>query len=199
MYMLPGDLTITPTWNWHDHGNEGTKNVIWLDGLNIPLFKPWPVDFTEHYEEDFGVSTHPSKQIADEDASEMKFPWKKMQARLDSEVGDHAHLEYLLPNGNSISTTIGAYAYRIAAGKATDTQQNTVNHVFQVHARTGLTTIASANGTKTYSLKWGRGDAFVVPSWFKFSISADEGEAVYLFSFSDKPMLDKLGFFRCKA
>lgn len=49
MYMKPGDLIITPSWNWHDHGNEGTNNVIWLDGLNIPLFKHLPVDFTEHY------------------------------------------------------------------------------------------------------------------------------------------------------
>lgn len=49
MYMKPGDLIITPVWNWHDHGNEGTNNVIWLDGLNIPLFKHLPVDFTEHY------------------------------------------------------------------------------------------------------------------------------------------------------
>jgi gentisate 1,2-dioxygenase len=49
MYMKPGDLIITPVWNWHDHGNEGQTNVIWLDGLNIPLFKHIPVDFTEHY------------------------------------------------------------------------------------------------------------------------------------------------------
>jgi gentisate 1,2-dioxygenase len=47
--MKPGDLIITPVWNWHDHGNEGQNNVIWLDGLNIPLFKHIPVDFTEHY------------------------------------------------------------------------------------------------------------------------------------------------------
>lgn len=49
MFMKPGDLIITPVWNWHDHGNEGQTNVIWLDGLNIPLFKHIPVDFTEHY------------------------------------------------------------------------------------------------------------------------------------------------------
>lgn len=49
MFMKPGDLIITPMWNWHDHGNEGQNNVIWLDGLNIPLFKHVPVDFTEHH------------------------------------------------------------------------------------------------------------------------------------------------------
>jgi gentisate 1,2-dioxygenase len=97
MYMVPGDLIITPQWNWHDHGNEGTENVIWLDGLNIPLFKSLPVDFTEHYEAEFGALTHESKRVSDEECAEMKFPWATMQARLDDVVGDYAVMEYCPP------------------------------------------------------------------------------------------------------
>ena len=195
MYMVPGDLIITPVWNWHDHGNEGKANVIWLDGLNIPLFKPLPIDFTEHYEEKFGSPTHESKPVPDEECAEMKFPWSKMQARLDAETGDHTVCEYQLPDGKSVSTTIGAYAHKISAGKASKSCKETANYVFQVHAGKGSTKATSPNGQE-YTLKWSKGDSFVVPTWFNFSNSADEGEDVYLFSFSDKPMQTNLGFWR---
>lgn len=197
MYMTPGDLIITPVWNWHDHGNEGDVNVIWLDGLNIPLFKPMPIDFTEHYEEEFGSPTHESKPVPDEQCEEMKFPWAKMQARLDAEPGEHAICEYTLPGGAPVSTTIGAYAQRITAGQASKTCQETNNSVFQVHTGKGWTEVSSSKGEK-YTLKWSKGDTFVVPSWFRYQSFAEEGETVYLFSFSDKPMQTNLGWWRSK-
>ena len=35
-YMEPGDLILTPSWVWHDHGHDGEVPVVWLDGLDIP-------------------------------------------------------------------------------------------------------------------------------------------------------------------
>lgn len=35
--MSRGDLIITPAGTWHDHGNEGTEPVIWVDVLDLPL------------------------------------------------------------------------------------------------------------------------------------------------------------------
>lgn len=35
--MLPGDVILTPSWNWHDHGNNNDEPVIWLDGLDLPV------------------------------------------------------------------------------------------------------------------------------------------------------------------
>lgn len=51
MYMNPGDVILTPSWHWHDHGNEGTTAVVWLDGLNLPLFSSVPANFAELYTE----------------------------------------------------------------------------------------------------------------------------------------------------
>ena len=39
--MEPGDLILTPSWSWHDHGNQTTEPMIWLDGLDLPLLEPW--------------------------------------------------------------------------------------------------------------------------------------------------------------
>jgi quercetin dioxygenase-like cupin family protein len=46
-YMSPGDLVLTPAWTWHDHANEGSEPVIWLDGLDIPLVRMLDAGFCE--------------------------------------------------------------------------------------------------------------------------------------------------------
>lgn len=196
MYMKTGDLIITPRWKWHDHGNEGTKNVIWLDGLDIPFFKAYPIDFTEHYVDEHGVEYHPSKTVPDEEVRNMKFPWSEMQRRLDADDGKYATAEYRLPDDSSVSTTIGAWAERIDAGASSKPRLETNSNIFQVHSGSGRTEVESADGTKQYTLHWGHGDSFTVPSWYKFVNYADEGAPAYLFYYTDKPIQQSLGLWR---
>lgn len=40
--MKRGDVILTPTWNWHDHGKDGSGPMIWLDGLDLPNFVHFP-------------------------------------------------------------------------------------------------------------------------------------------------------------
>ncbi len=47
--MHPGDFIITPSWTWHDHGNESRNPVIWLDGLDIPTVRMLDSGFAENY------------------------------------------------------------------------------------------------------------------------------------------------------
>jgi gentisate 1,2-dioxygenase len=199
MYMEPGDLVITPSMAWHDHGNEGTTNVIWLDGLNIPFFKHIPVDFFDLYEEEFGVTTHESKIVTDEECTEMKFPWKKTKAQLDASKGEHAIFEYRLPDAKHVNPIVGASAEKIMAGKSTVPRQDTANRIYQVHSGRGVAKISDPKGKNTYELAWGPADTFTVPSWYRFTIHADEGEAAYLFTFSDIAMLEHLNLYRKKV
>ncbi len=50
--MKPGDFIITPSWTWHDHGNEGRVEsdtpVVWLDGLDIPMVRFFDAGFAEN-------------------------------------------------------------------------------------------------------------------------------------------------------
>jgi gentisate 1,2-dioxygenase len=34
-----GDLILTPNGTWHDHGNDGTEPVVWVDVLDFPLME----------------------------------------------------------------------------------------------------------------------------------------------------------------
>jgi gentisate 1,2-dioxygenase len=200
MYMVPGDLIITPAMQWHDHGNEGTNNVIWLDGLNIPFFKSNPIDFLDLYSEEFGTATHESKVVTNEECAEMKFPWTTTKAALDADAEkDHAIFEYRLPDLKHVNPIMSASAEKIAAGKSSIPRQDTANRIYQVHSGQGVARISDPKGATTYELSWGPGDTFVVPSWYRFTIHADKKEAVYLFTFSDKSMLENLGLYRAKA
>ena len=93
--MKRGDVILTPTWNWHDHGNDESGPMIWLDGLDLPNFVHFPVHFVEHYQsprypaEDINTSTSP-----------IVFPWERMQADLDKEDGAWAQKRYLRDDGN---------------------------------------------------------------------------------------------------
>jgi gentisate 1,2-dioxygenase len=40
--MQPFDLVLTPNWQWHDHGNDSGRPMIWLDGLDIPTVRHLP-------------------------------------------------------------------------------------------------------------------------------------------------------------
>ena len=35
--MEVGDVTLTPNWTWHEHGNSGDGPMLWLDGLDVRL------------------------------------------------------------------------------------------------------------------------------------------------------------------
>jgi gentisate 1,2-dioxygenase len=93
--MQRGDVILTPTWNWHDHGKDGSGPMIWLDGLDLPNFVHFPVHFVEHYAE----TRYPAEAVDTSD-SPIVFPWAKMQAQLDSESDDYVSKPYLKASGD---------------------------------------------------------------------------------------------------
>ena len=93
--MQRGDVILKPTWNWHDHGKDGSGPMIWLDGLDLPNFVHFPVHFVEHFAE----PRYPAKTIDTSD-SPIVFPLVKMRTRLDSEPDDYASMPYLKANGS---------------------------------------------------------------------------------------------------
>jgi len=60
VHMEEGDVVITPPWQWHDHGHEGSGPMIWLDGLDLPLYHKLPTHFAEYQE-----SRYPSVCVGD--------------------------------------------------------------------------------------------------------------------------------------
>jgi gentisate 1,2-dioxygenase len=42
--MNEGDLVTTPGWTWHAHEHRGTRPIIWLDSLDVPLHRYFGTD-----------------------------------------------------------------------------------------------------------------------------------------------------------
>src|SRR5260370_19256283 len=47
--MEPGDLILTPNWNWHDHNNQSDEPMVWFDGLDLPLLTTLESIFFENH------------------------------------------------------------------------------------------------------------------------------------------------------
>src|SRR5512141_2610176 len=77
--MAPGDFIITPSWTWHDHGNDGDEPVVWLDGLDIPIVALHDAQFAERYPEPVQPVTRPE---GDADAR-----WGSNMALIDQHHG----------------------------------------------------------------------------------------------------------------
>jgi len=187
--MQRGDVILTPTWNWHDHGKDGSGPMIWLDGLDLPNFQHFPVHFVEHFQE----ARYPAED-ADSNVSPIVFPWVKMKKALDAKDGDWASEDYLKEDGRPVSKILGGSAERLNAGHTSPAVRETASSVYHVITGTGYSEI---NGQR---FDWKQGDTFCVPAWNKYSHTAAEGaEAVYLYRFHDKPMLTALGFYRAEG
>jgi gentisate 1,2-dioxygenase len=183
--MKRGDLVLTPSWEWHDHGNEGTTPMIWLDGLDLPLWHVLPSNFTEHYAE----ARYPSALL--NTASNRSYPWAEMQPKLDAKPGKAVEERYWMrEGGGEISKTIGASAYRIDAGASTEALRETASAVVHCYEGSGRTMVGNT------VLAWKQGDSFCLPAWQKVVHENTGGSPAYLFRFDDRPLLSALAALR---
>jgi gentisate 1,2-dioxygenase len=179
--MGRGDFVVTPSWSWHDHGHEGDAPMIWLDGLDLPLFAALPTNFAEPYRE----PRFPAQPAAADCG--LFVPWLTMQALLDAAGGEHSVADYATPLGRPVSRTLGAGAERLAAGARSGRRRTTASSVLHVYAGSGSTRVGDT------TLTWQRGDTFAVPAWTPFEHIADASATAYLFHFDDRPLLAALG------
>ncbi|KAI1840753.1 hypothetical protein JX265_012962 [Neoarthrinium moseri] len=183
--MNRGDVILTPTWNFHDHGKDGSGPMIWLDGLDLPQFQHFPVHFVEHFKD----PRYPATDV-DTNASPIVFKWEKMQAALDAVEGNWASKRYLKDNGQEVSKTLGGAAERINPGSNSPKVQETTSSVYHVVSGTGFSLL---NGKK---IEWEQSDTFCVPAWTEYQHFSSGPETVYLYRVDDKPMIAALGFYR---
>jgi gentisate 1,2-dioxygenase len=210
-YMHPGDFIITPSWTWHDHGNETDHPVVWLDGLDIPLVTLLDASFMEPGNaEQQMVTRPPGDSLARYGSGLLPVDWKPqtrtspvfsypydrtreaLEGMRRSDEWDPCHglkLRYVNPaSGEHAMPTIGTFMQLLPKGFATAPYRSTDGTVYVCVEGRGETTVGDQ------ILAWGPRDVLVVPSWARHSHRALE-ESV-LFSFSDRPVQEKLGLWR---
>lgn len=125
----------------------------------------------------------------------MHFPWAPIKSLLSSSDRSHSIYHYAGPNSAPISRTLSAQAERVAAGTTSPGSRETCSFVYHVPQGTGSTRIVNGDGTEV-TLKWKENDTFAVPAWSRVTHSASDEGDVYLFAFSDRGLLERLGLYR---
>lgn len=189
MMMERGDVILTPSWKWHDHGNEGDGPVVWLDGLDLPLFKFLPLNFADQYPD----KRYPSTLST---TSKSQFPWAPVEKYLKDVEGPYAVYHYASGDGKPLSPTLGGQAERIAAGTTSPTVQETGSFVYHIVEGDGYTTILTPGEKSPRKITWTEKDTFAVPAWSRISHTATSSSDVYLFAINDRPMITSLGLRR---
>ncbi|HTV89312.1 MAG TPA: gentisate 1,2-dioxygenase [Stellaceae bacterium] len=209
--MQPGDFVITPSWTWHDHGNDSTEPTVWLDGLDIQIVKLLGASFAEPGAADMQPVTRPEgDSLARYGHNLLPIDWRPgvktspvfnypyersreaLAALAQNDAPDpyHGHkMRYVNPaTGDWAMPTIGTAIQLLPRGFASRPYRATDASVYVCVEGEGETRVGDA------VLRWQPRDIFVVPGWAAYTHHA-QGEAV-LFSFSDRPVQEKLGLWR---
>ncbi|HEX2385904.1 MAG TPA: cupin domain-containing protein [Candidatus Binatia bacterium] len=213
VYMEPGDLILTPSWSWHDHGNETDKPIIWMDGLDIPLIASLDAMFFQFYSQAQVPATRPpnaSKQLhghahlgptwikeKPQASPLLLYSWQQARAALDAmrdqegSPNDGICLEYRHPQtGGPVMPTMSCKIQMLRPGERTRAHRHTGSAVYHVVEGEGETII---DGER---FKWTKGSIIAQPSWalHEHANTSASKDAV-LFSINDSPVLEALGLY----
>ncbi|GAK33797.1 gentisate 1,2-dioxygenase [Iodidimonas nitroreducens] len=210
--MERGDFVITPSWTWHDHGNETDQPMIWLDGLDIPLVYFMNASFAEQGTEDRQALTKPENDAparfgsgllpVDYEAAAFStspvfnYPYARSRLVLEklraAGVVDPCHgikQKYVHPGtGDFAMPTIATFLQLLPSGFASKPYRSTDSAVFVCVEGRGHSLIGDQR------FDWGPNDLFVVPTWVPVTHHAEDDSV--LFSYSDRGVQQKLGLWR---
>lgn len=209
--MAVGDFVTTPSWEWHDHGNESDTPILWLDGLDIPIVQFLDASFAEGLGADeqpvgrpggdslarYGANMLPVGYEKKSLTSPIfNYPYERSREALEQmrKTGewDPCHglkMRYINPvDGGWAMPTIGAFLQLLPADFTSHPYRSTDATVFVSVEGSGRSSIAGVE------YAWGPRDVFVVPSWQE--VIHETSEDAVLFSFSDRPVQEKLGLWR---
>ena len=214
VYMAPGDLILTPSFTWHDHGNETSHRVVWMDGLDIPLVQALNAMFFQFYSEPQVPLIRPNNAsgklhghvslsptwVKERPRSSplLLYSWEKtwpsLEALADAEGDPHdgIALEYTHPQtGGALLPTMACWIQMLRPGERLKAHRQTGSAVYYVVQGTGETII---DGRR---FAWGKGDILVLPSWAVHEhANLSAREAAVLFSIQDRPVLEALGLYQ---
>jgi gentisate 1,2-dioxygenase len=214
--MHEGDLILTPSWQWHDHGNETNETVVWMDGLDVPLTKALNcIFFQMHGEEKFAQSKPVNGSKALYGHGHLAPTWVKERPRFsplmlysfdqtmaalealkdsDGSPYEGIALEYTHPQtGGPVTPTIACRIQMLRKGEKLKARRVTGSSVFHVVRGKGRTMIDGK------AFDWEKGDIIALPSWALHAHENRGSEEALLFSISDRPVIEALGFYREEA
>ena len=204
------DLVLTPKWMWHEHENRTDHDIIWLDALDYPFVNLMRASFFEPHSEDRRNATKPTGYTNDrvglvrpagwesypEEVPLVRYTWSETSAAIEKMRGeagspvDGVIMEYVNPfTSGPTLPTMSCRVQLLRPDEHTSCHRETASTIYYVMRGAGFSVV---DGVK---FAWGAGDVLVVPPWAWHEHATTDGDA-FLFSITDKPILDTFGYYR---
>ena len=210
--MRQGDFVITPSWAWHDHGNNTGGPIVWMDILDLPIVNFFEGGFSQHHNDAEQAIARPENDALHRYGAGLlpiseggrfgktspifNYPYERTRAALVAvagagDVDPHAAatLRYSNPlDGGWAMPTIASWMTHIPGGMRTAPVRSTDGIVVAVAEGHGTVRVGDS------TLRFGPNDVFVLPNWNWRSFEASDD--CFLFCSSDRVAQEKMGLWR---
>lgn len=211
MPMEPGDLILTPSGLWHQHGHEGNGPVIWLDALDLPtvlalecsyavegapqVIRNEPDSSQSRYRR-AGLVPYASIDKPRDRYPLLRYPWREVRAALGdlatvTDRGRAVQLAYVNPEtGEDCLPVLGFSAILLRAGEEVAVPKRSTSAVFHVIEGEVEALVDEV------TMKAGQADTIATPTHAQIRLTnRSMQKSAYLFQVDDAPLQRKLGFY----
>jgi gentisate 1,2-dioxygenase len=207
--MQRGDLIMTPTGLWHEHGHDGCEPVVWLDVLDLPLVYYMEASYHNDGERQAvnpgrgerayargGVVPTPVFERSRKAYPMLRYPWADARAALESLAADQPGLQavqvsYVNPEtGGDAQNILGYYALMLRPGQTLRLPVRSPASVF--HLIEGGVDVRVENQRFTLA----EADTCCAPGYCAVTLAnRSVGTPAFLFIADETPLHRKLGVF----
>lgn len=211
--MQRGDLILTPTGLWHEHGHDGKDPVIWLDVLDLPLIYytetsyhqegPSQKDAVQHGKPQYptgGVVPTPVFTRVASRYPMLRYAWRDTKAALmalaqSTPLSDPVQVTYVNPEtGEDAENILGFFALMLRPGQTLNLPARSPAQVF--HQIEGSVTLWASE----LQLHLCEADTCAIPGYTAAVLQNISKETpAFVFIADESPLHRKLGVYETRV
>jgi gentisate 1,2-dioxygenase len=211
--MSRGDLILTPTGLWHEHGHDGTEPVVWLDVLDLPLVYFLEASYAIEGQRQAvspgrgdqgyvsgGIVPTPVFTRSAKAYPMLRYPWARARAALlalgaDQPELDAVQVSYVNPEtGADAQNILGFYALMLRPGQTLQLPARSPASVF--HVIEGGAEVQADGHVFTLA----EADTCCAPGYTAITLRNLRADAPsFVFIADETPLHKKLGVFEIRA
>ena len=215
--MSRGDLILTPTGLWHEHGHDGDQPVIWLDVLDLPLAYYLEVSYhvngarqaikPGHGERAYaraGLRPTPGFSGSGKRYPMLRYPWADTRVALESLAADqpgmaHVQVSYINPEtGEDAENILGFHALMLLPGQTLELPARSPATVFHLIEGAVDVQVGDAQIGQRFSLV--EADTCCAPGYVPLTLrNRDLQQPSFVFVADESPLHRKLGVYEVRA
>lgn len=209
--MQHGDLILTPSGLWHEHGHDGDQPVIWLDVLDLPLVYYMEASYVQGGDAQevtsvghahcYGVGIAPTRNFVREQHAYpiMRYAWQETKKVLQAMACDPQQqgpilVNYINPEtGADCQNIIGYSALMLKAHQQIQLPSRSTAQIF--HMIEGAVQLKI--NTENFNLD--RADTACAPCFANIDLINDTDQDAFIFIADESPLQKKLGLYSVRS